>query len=302
MGARIALADGERPPLVIEGGPLQGIDLHMPVASAQVKSAVLLAGLRAEGSTLVRETAGVTRDHTERLLAAMGALIEVAGDGAARTVRVEPGPLSPLDVAVPGDLSSAAFVLAAAAIIPGSDVVVEGVGLNPTRTAFVDVLREMGADVEMHASGAENDVEPTGSIRVRSSNLRAIDVGAERVAGLIDELPLVGLLATTAQGVTEVRGAGELRVKESDRVTGLVTGLRALGADVQERPDGFAVRGPVALHGGECDGLGDHRLAMTFAVAGLVASGPVRVLGLEFAADSFPGFAEVLARLARGGP
>jgi 3-phosphoshikimate 1-carboxyvinyltransferase len=302
MGARIALGSGDRPPLVIEGGQLRGIDLDMAVASAQVKSAVLLAGLFAEGPTLVCETAGATRDHTERLLAAMGARIDVAGEGATRTVRVRPGPLSPLDLSVPGDLSSAAFVLTAAAIVPGSDVVVDGVGLNPTRTAFVDVMRAMGADIDVGANGRDGDVEPVGSIRLKGANLRGIAIGTERIPGLIDELPLVGLLGALAEGVTEIRGAGELRVKESDRIAGLVAGLRALGADTEELPDGFAVRGGAALHGGECDARGDHRLAMTFAVAGLVASGPVRVIGLGFAADSFPGFTGILARLAGGRP
>jgi len=268
------------------------------VASAQVKSAVLIAGLRADGRTVVREP-WRSRDHTERMLFAMGARIEAQ----AAEVRVERSALRPLETTIPGDPSSAAFLWAAAALVPGSDVTVEGVGLNPTRIAFVDVLRSMGAKADVEPTGEEAG-EPVGRVRVRHAGLTAMSIEAAAVPSLIDELPLVGLVATQAEGVTEVRGAEELRVKESDRIVGLVDGLRMLGADAHALPDGFVVRGPTRLHGSRVDGLRDHRLAMTFAVAGLVVADPVedpvRVDGLAFASDSFPGFTDVLRSLARG--
>ncbi len=297
MGARVGLADGDHPPIHVTGGRLRGIDYELPVASAQVKSAILIAALRADGETTVREP-WRSRDHTERMLGAMGADLQ-AKDG---WVRIEPSTLRPVDVTMPGDPSSAAFLWAAGAMVPGSDVTVEAVGLNPTRTGFLDVLRAMGADVEVAQTGEEAG-EPVGRVRVRHAGLSATSVEPAAVPSLIDELPLVGLLATQAEGTTEVRGAEELRVKESDRITGLVEGLRMLGADAEALSDGFIVRGPVRLHGGEVDGLRDHRLAMTFAVAGLVVSDPVadpvRVEGLAFASDSFPGFADTLRSLAR---
>jgi 3-phosphoshikimate 1-carboxyvinyltransferase len=295
MGARVGLAAGDCPPIHVTGADLQGIDYAMPVASAQVKSAILLAGVRADGATTVREPAP-SRDHTERMIAAMGARIE-ASDNA---VRVERSTLRPIDISVPGDPSSAAFLWAAAAMVPGSDVTVEGVGLNPTRVAFLDLLRAMGAVVEIERTGEEAG-EPVGRARVRYAGLSATALEPASVPALIDELPLVGLLATQAEGVTEVRGAEELRVKESDRIAGLVEGLDLLGADAEALPDGFVVRGPTALRGGSVEGRRDHRLAMTFAAAGLVASEPVHVEGLAFAGDSFPGFADTLRALAHGG-
>jgi 3-phosphoshikimate 1-carboxyvinyltransferase len=294
MGAEVGLVEDERPPIHVSGGGLSGIDYRMPVASAQVKSAVLLAGLLASGRTTVREPIP-TRDHTERMLAAMGARIGVA-PGAAW---VERGGLSPLDLVVPGDLSSAAFLLTAAAIVPHSSLTIEGVGLNPTRAGFLRILERMGGDVTIDPD-AECGGEPAGSILGRHARLRATLVGADEVPSAIDELPLIGLLATQADGVTEVRGAGELRVKESDRIAGLVRGLRALGADAEELPDGFVVRGPTKLRGGAPDARDDHRLAMTFAIAGLIADGPVRVDGISYADDSFPGFETVLGELTNG--
>jgi 3-phosphoshikimate 1-carboxyvinyltransferase len=295
MGARVATADGGRPPVGLRGGGLRGIDYAMPVASAQVKSAVLLAGLGASGPTTVREPVP-TRDHTERLLAAMGARVTTDERGTGRSVAVEPGSLAGVEVTVPGDVSSAAPLVAAAALVPGSDLTVAGVGLNPTRAGLLAVLSGMGAWIETETT---SDVggEPLGDVRVRHAPLQAASVGASDVPAMVDELPLLGLLATQAEGVSRVRGADELRVKESDRIAVLVAGLRALGADVEELPDGFVVAGPTPLTGGDLDSAGDHRMAMVFAVAALIAHGPVRVRGMESVGDSFPGFLAALQGL-----
>ena len=292
MGATVATAAGGVPPIGLRGGALRGIEYAMPVASAQVKSAVLLAGLRAEGPTTVIE--GVpSRDHTERMLGAMGASVAASeARGGRRRVRVEPSSLKAVELTVPGDPSSAAPLLVAAALVSGSDLTVAGVGLNPTRTGLLDVLRGMGAKIEAEDTSA--DVEPAGDVRIRHRALHGRDVGASEIPSMVDELPLLGLLATQAEGVTEVRGAQELRVKESDRIAVLVTGLRALGAHVEELPDGFVVTGPTPLHGADVNAAGDHRMAMTFAVAALVASGPVRVSGMQTVGDSFPGFMATL--------
>jgi 3-phosphoshikimate 1-carboxyvinyltransferase len=290
MGASVATTGG-RAPLTVTGGALVGTEHRLPVASAQVKSAILLAGLRAADTTTVIEPAP-TRDHTERLLDWLGLPLEREAD----RVSVRAGEPPPFETEVPGDPSSAAPILAAAAVIPGSDVSVEDLALNPTRTAFLDLLRRMGAAIEVVAADWPGP-EPLGRVRLQHRPLEAISIGPDEVPGLIDELPLVGVLATRAEGVTVVRGAGELRVKESDRIAGLVTGLRALGAEAEELPDGFAVRGPARLHGGACDALDDHRLAMALAVAGLAASEPVVVTGMASTGDSFPGFSETLAAL-----
>jgi 3-phosphoshikimate 1-carboxyvinyltransferase len=207
---------------------------------------------------------------------------------------------APFDLAIPGDLSSAAFLLAAAALVPASDLMIEAVGLNPTRTAFLDVLQQMGVTIDREA--LPGGPEPVGEVRVRrptETPLAPVTIGAARVPGLIDELPLIGVLATQADGVTEIRGASELRVKESDRIAALTAGLRSLGADIEEFDDGFAVRGPTALAGGPVDPRGDHRLAMAFAVAALGAKDSVHVEGIECVADSFPGFLETLGSLRR---
>ncbi|MGH7611738.1 MAG: 3-phosphoshikimate 1-carboxyvinyltransferase [Candidatus Dormibacteria bacterium] len=290
MGAWVQTAPGGLPPLRIEGGRLRGISYLPEVASAQVKSAMLLAGLGAEGPTSVSETVP-TRDHTERLLQAMGADLEVRDGAQGRTATVRPGSeLLPLHLEVPADASSAAVLAAAAALVPGSDVVLEQVSVNPGRTGFLEVLREMGAEVDIEPRSPDSAPEPWADVRVRHAPLKALRIERDQVPALIDELPLLGLLATCAEGESLVRGASELRVKESDRIAGLVRGLQALGADCEELPDGFVVRGPTRLGGGVCDAMGDHRLAMAFHLAGLRSQGKVHVLGLEFADDSFPGF------------
>jgi len=298
MGAKIHLGSGGRPPLAISGGGLQGIRHRSAVASAQVKSAVLLAGTMARGTTVVEEPLA-TRDHTERMLSRMGADISVQPRGLGCRVTLVPGALEPIRISIPGDASSAAVLAAAAAVVPGSDIVIEGVSLNPTRARFFELLRRMGVEVEMIPDeGGDFGAELAGSLRVVQRPIEGVLVDSAEVPFLIDELPLVGLLATQAQGVTEVRGAAELRVKESDRIHGLVVGLRALGATVEEKSDGFLVDGPSSLSGAVCDSQSDHRLAMTFAIAGLVAEGRTEILGAEYIPDSFPGFFECLGSIS----
>jgi 3-phosphoshikimate 1-carboxyvinyltransferase len=296
MGARLDLRDGRFPPFTIHGTELQGIDYELPVASAQVKSCVLIAGLLATGRTSVVEPQP-SRDHTERMMCAARVPLERDAD------RVTVWPADELEleeIVVPGDPSSAAFLAAAALVTPGSRVVLAGCGLNWTRTGFFRIAERMGAvivaDFE-EPTQAVPDTEPIGDVDIASSPLVATAVDAAEVPLAIDELPLVGLLGCFAEGETVVRGAGELRVKESDRIAGVVDGLRGLGADIDATADGFAVRGTGALEGGVIDARGDHRLAMLGAVAGLASRSGVEVVGMDAAAVSYPGFAAELARL-----
>lgn len=287
MGARAASTDG-RPPLRIEGGPLRGISWEMPVASAQVKTAILLAGLQAEGHTTIREPAR-SRDHTERLLPAFGVPVVVD-----RTVVSVKGgrPLRAVDLVAPGDVSSAAFLVVAALILPGSEVRIDNVLLNPGRVAFVDVLRAMRGDVSMETTSS--DPEPVGWIEARSSALRAVDIPPTWVPALIDELPALAVAGCFAEGRTTVAGAAELRLKESDRIGAIVEGLRAMGARIEERPDGFTVEGGAALRGGAVRSRGDHRIAMALAVAALAAEGVTEIEGGECVGVSFPEFPGIL--------
>ncbi|MER3398282.1 MAG: 3-phosphoshikimate 1-carboxyvinyltransferase [Chloroflexota bacterium] len=299
MGAQVMGRGGDRlAPLAIRGGNLRPITYRSPVASAQVKSAVLLAGLYADGPTTVIEPAP-SRDHTERLLKGLGVDVKTwAEPEAGFSVQVVPPKSLPaIKARVPGDFSSAAFWLAAAVVHPEAEVTVEGVGLNPTRTGFLDVLRLMGAEVEVRVTG-EAAGEPVGAITARSSRLRATEVGGSLLPRLIDEVPLVALVACFAAGTTVIRDAAELRVKESDRLAGVALGLGRLGAAVFERPDGLTITGPVRLTGADLDALGDHRLAMAWAVAGLIASGETRVLGAEAVGISYPDFWQTLEQLA----
>jgi 3-phosphoshikimate 1-carboxyvinyltransferase len=290
MGAEIAERNGRgRLPLAVRGRPLSGARHRLEVASAQVKSALLLAGLAAEGSTVIAEPLP-SRDHTERMLRAMGADLEIGGE-----IRLEPGPIGAIDVAVPGDLSSASFFLGLAAAA-GGEAVVEGVGLNPGRTGFLSLLERLGAEVVVETE--QDGIEPVGIVTVRSDGLRGIVVGAREVPGAIDELPLLAVLATQADGETRVTGAGELRVKESDRIAAIVAGLSAMGADVEALSDGFAVRGPVPLTGARLDALGDHRIGMALAVAASVARGDSLLVGAEWVDVSYPGFFDALAACA----
>jgi 3-phosphoshikimate 1-carboxyvinyltransferase len=289
MGVRVETMDG-RVPLVVEGGEVRAIDYQLPVASAQVKSAVLLAGLYADGRTTVVEPAP-TRDHTELMLAAAGARV-TRRPSSASVDRVERLRLGTIDV--PGDFSSAAPFLVAATLLAESELTVHGLGLNPRRTGLLEVLGRMGARIAVYNRRRAGG-EPVGDVEVRSSELVATEVTAEEVPRLVDELPLLALAAACARGDSVLRGAGELRLKESDRIDAVVTALRALGARIAERPDGWEVRGvPSRLRGGRMDARGDHRIAMLGAVAGLVSREGVAIEGAEVVAISFPGFFDLL--------
>jgi 3-phosphoshikimate 1-carboxyvinyltransferase len=296
MGAAISCRDGRLTPVRVEGAALHGISYRMPVASAQVKSCLLLAGLLADGSTEVIEPA-TTRDHTERMLSARGARIETEelrtvptrGGGPTRRITVSAADaLRGERIVVPGDFSSAAFLLAAAAVVEGSELRLSGVGLNPTRVGLLGILNRMGAPFEVE-EGPEA-VEPMGAIVARHGPLQATRVHAEEVPLAIDELPLVALLGCFAEGTTTVSGAEELRHKESDRIATVVDGLRGVGAEIEATEDGFVVDGTGELAGGFLDAHGDHRLAMLGAIAGLASREGVEVAGMEAAAVSYPGF------------
>ena len=300
MGAAIEARDGRFPPFVVRGTPLHAISYVLPVASAQVKSCVLIAGLAAEGTTIVTEPAP-SRDHTERMLA--GAGVDVRRDGADVSVSRADG-LAAQSLRVPGDVSSAAFMIAAALLVPDSRVLVRDVGSNWTRTGFLRIAERMGASIggqlepvpEAGARVASD--EPICDLEVQAGELRATVVEADEVPLAIDELPLVALLGCFAEGETIVRGAQELRVKESDRIAGVVDGLRALGATIEATDDGFVVTGGGGLRGGTIDAHGDHRMAMLGAVAGLASRDGVTVRGMDAAAVSYPGFEADLAALA----
>jgi len=295
MGAELhGQRDDTLPPLTVIGHtPLQGLVYTTPVPSAQVKSAVLLAGLRGDGRTTVRERVA-TRDHTERMLRARGVPVErsATDDGVAWTLeggtRVEA-----IDQVVPADVSAAAFWLVAGAIHPDAELTLRDVGVNPTRRAVIDLLRRMGADIEERPNGPASDPdvgEPIADLTVRSSSLRAIDLEPADVAAAIDEIPVLCLAATQASGTTTIRGAGELRHKESDRIAGIAAGLTALGASVEVEGDDLRIRGGARLHGGSADSLDDHRLAMTFAIAGLIGASPTAIGRPSSVAVSYPGF------------
>lgn len=285
MGAVVDGREGGRfPPLQVTGGSLHGIDYTLPVASAQVKGAVLLAGLAAEGETVVRE-ALVTRAHTEEMLALYGADLDV-GDG---VVRLRPSSLRAADVDVPGDPSQAAFWLVAACVVPGSDVTVEGVYLGPARNGFLDVLRRMGADLEVDPA--------TGDVRARHAALVGTDVAPDEIPGLVDEVPALAVAAAVADGPTRFLGAGELRVKESDRIATITSELGALGARVEAMPDALVLVGGDRFCGGRVRSHGDHRIAMAAAVAGLAGDGVTEVEGWDVVRTSYPGFEQDLASL-----
>jgi 3-phosphoshikimate 1-carboxyvinyltransferase len=285
MGAQLSARAGDRlPPLVIRGGSLRGIR-YGPVTRAQIKSAVLLAGLFAEGDTAVEEAAP-TRDHTERLLHAMGVDIRREGPG----VRLAPPEaLSPIDLEVPGDVSSAAFWLVAAAAHPDAELLLPSVGINPTRTGLLDVLANMGASIEILEERMVGE-EPVADLRVRSARLEGTEVSGDLIPRMIDELPALAVAAACAHGRTVVRDAAELRTKESDRIATLAAQLGRFGIAIEERPDGFAIEGGRPLRGARVSGHGDHRLTMALAVAGLLADGETIVDDAESVAVSYPAF------------
>jgi 3-phosphoshikimate 1-carboxyvinyltransferase len=296
MGAGVEAREGRFPPLTVRGAQLSGIDYELPVASAQVKSCVLIAGLLADGSTTVSERAP-SRDHTERLL--RRARVPFERDGLRLTVS-QVDELELDELVVPGDASSAAFVVAAATLVSGSRVVVKGLDLNWTRTGFLRIAERMGAVIlgDLEEPGTEADEEPVGELDVASAPLEGTVVEPAEVPAAIDELTLVALLGAFADGETVVRGAGELRVKESDRIAGVVEGLRGLGAEIEATEDGFIVRGDGSpLRGGVIDAHGDHRMAMLGAVAGLASSDGVEVVGMDAATVSYPGFERDLRAL-----
>jgi 3-phosphoshikimate 1-carboxyvinyltransferase len=300
MGAEIdgSGAGGARPPLRLRGrARLDPIDWTTPVASAQVKSAILLAGLAADGTTIVREPVA-TRDHTERMLRARGVTVRSANVEGAGVVSIDGGrSIAALDQLVPGDPSAAAFWLVAGAIHQDAQVGLDGVGVNPTRRGVIDLLRRMGASITERGEPDDGAGEPIADLVVETSELEGIEIGPAETAGAIDEIPVLCLAATQARGTTVIRAAGELRHKESDRIAGIIDGLGALGATITAHGDDIVVDGPSALRGATVDSLGDHRLALTFAVAGLIATGRTTIRGADSVAISYPTFFADLERI-----
>ncbi len=293
MGAAIdGRCGGSLAPLVIRGGGLQGMDYTLPVPSAQVKSAVLLAGLYAEGYTIVREKS-ISRDHTERMLRFLGGNIKTQKG----VITLKSSNLEGQEIEVPGDISSAAFFIAAAAAFEGAHLIVEKVGLNPTRTGIIDVLRDMGADIEfdrIHKSGGEE----IGDIIVRGRKLLGTNIDETIIPRLIDEIPVIAVIAAVAEGKTTIRGAGELKVKESNRITAMVTELKKRGVDIKELPDGMEINGPNEIRGGVAESYQDHRIAMAMAICGLFAKEPIKIKDPECIAISFPEFEEKLKQIS----
>ena len=303
MGATIMGRDGDRfPPLAIRGKPaLRGIDYTLPVASAQVKSALLLGGLFADAPTTIHEPAP-SRDHTERMLRALGIQLERISP---RDIRLEP-PDSAFSIqhsafCIANDFSSAAFFMVAALLMPGSEIRLERVGLNPTRTGLLDALTRMGASIEIENQGEEN-AEPLGDLVVRAEGLKGTEVAGDEIPRMIDEFPIFAIAATQARGETRVRDAAELRAKESDRISALTEELRKMGAQIEPYPDGFTIAGPARLCGARVDAHADHRLAMSLAVAALIAEGETTIEGWECVGDSFPNFAGLLQAACQDSP
>ncbi|MCL2336447.1 MAG: 3-phosphoshikimate 1-carboxyvinyltransferase [Firmicutes bacterium] len=295
MGAHVsARAGNSLAPLAIRGGGLRAMEYRTPVASAQVKSAVLLAGLFASGMTTVIEPA-CSRDHTERMLKYFGARVEV--DGPRVSIWGKPN-LTGKTITVPGDISSAMFFIAAGITAPEAELELLNVGVNPTRTGALDVLRNMGANITLH-NQREISGEPVADLKVRGSRLSGTEIGGEIIPKLIDELPVLAVVAALAEGRTVVRDAAELRHKESDRITAVVRLLTGLGADITERPDGFIIQGGRQLQGTSCESYGDHRIAMAAAVAGLSAQGTTTVKGAECVDISYPGFFDTLNSITK---
>lgn len=296
MGAQIWSRTGGLAPLAVQGQALRPIHYASPIASAQVKSCILLAGLATEGKTTVREPA-LSRDHSERMLRAFGAEILVDPDTCSATV-VGPARLIGQPVVVPGDISSAAFWLVAGAIAPGSDLLIQNVGINPTRTGILDALAQMEADITLE-NPREVAGEPVADLRVRGHDrLRACRIGGDLIPRLIDEIPILAVAAAFAEGTTIISDAAELRVKESDRLAVMATQLGRMGATVTERPDGLEITGGAPLHGTEVDSHTDHRIAMSLAIAALRAAGPTTIHRAEAAAVSYPGFVDTLRRVS----
>ncbi len=297
MGAEIWGRERDSlPPIAIRGGRLHGIDYPLPIPSAQLKSAILIAALFAEGKTTLQEPLP-SRDHTERMLRAMGADLKVSGNRITLTPRDTP--LSPLDMSVPGDISSAAFWLTAGAIHPNARVRIVNCGINPTRSGIIDVLKMMGANLKIENQRMEGG-EPIADISVESSRLHGVEIDGEMIPRLIDEIPVLAVAAMAAQGTTIIRGAGELRVKESDRIATTVEELSRLGGRVEGLPDGIVINGGMGPVGGHCHSHNDHRLAMALGVAALIARGETVIDGAEAVDVSYPGFWQDMERLSEG--
>ncbi len=294
MGANIqGRHDDALAPLAIHGGGLHGIDYKLPIASSQVKSALLLAGLQASSPTTLREPAP-TRNHTENMLAAMGADIAIDGN----TVMISPSTLNAQDIRVPGDISAAAFWMVAAATHPNATLEISGVGVNPSRAGVLEILRRMGADIQMN-NPREEGGEPAADIVVKSSSLEGIKISGDIIPNVIDELPVLAVAACFARGTTVIRDAAELRLKETDRITAMVQELRNMGAVIQELPDGMVIEGSASLNGTTCQSYGDHRVAMALAVASLLAVGETVIEGAECVSVSYPEFWEHLETVTK---
>ncbi|MEK4494361.1 3-phosphoshikimate 1-carboxyvinyltransferase [Ureibacillus sp. FSL W8-0352] len=295
MGAKInGRENGQYTPIAIQGTALKAIDYTMSVASAQVKSAILLAGLRAEGTTIVREKE-ISRDHTERMLQQFGAKIDVK-DG---VISLEGGQrLHGTHVDVPGDISSAAFFLVAGAIVPNSEIVLKNVGINPTRAGIIEVMQQMGANVTVDQE-LSDAAEPTATITIRTSNLKRTTIEGDIIPRLIDEIPIIALLATQAEGTTIIRDAEELKVKETDRITAVVTELKKLGADITATDDGMIINGPTSLKGAKLSTYGDHRIGMMAAIASLITDSPIEIDDADCIAVSYPTFFDHLDLLLK---
>lgn len=296
MGGKISgRGNASLAPLCVQGGKLKEIKYRIPVASAQVKTALILAALQAEGETILEESAQ-TRDHTERLLSEMGGKIQFSD----RKISVNPSPLKGINLYIPGDFSSAAFFLVAGLCVPDSKITLKRVGLNPTRTAFLKLLQRMGGDIQVISktiSAGNSFFEPEGDLVVSSSSLKAAEIFPEEVPNLIDELPIFAIAASQAEGVSKVTHAEELRVKETDRIRDLCLELRKMGVSIQELPDGFVIEGPSRLKGAEVFSHGDHRLAMAFTIGGLTADKETILNGSEVIDISFPNFFKLLDKL-----
>ena len=285
--------NGEYTPLAIRGGEIQGMEYHSPVSSAQVKSAILLAGVQAKGETTVYEP-DRSRDHTERMLRSFGVEVETFPEG----VRVKGGQklVSPGRIDVPGDISSAAFLMVAAAIVPGSHLLIKNVGVNPTRIGIIDVMKKMGASLQL-LNEREVNGEPVADIEVKYSSLQGVEIDGELIPRLIDEVPIIAVLASQAQGKTIIRDAAELKVKETNRIDTVVSELKKMQVHIEPTDDGMVIEGGHPLHGAICDSHGDHRIGMSIAIAGLVASGETGVENAESINVSFPGFFSLLQNI-----
>ena len=297
MGARfLGRNNSTLLPIAVQGGKLKPIEYDMPIASAQVKSSILFAGLFADGTTSVIEHS-VSRDHTERMMKYFGAKINISEDGHGRVVSVTGKPiLNACEITVPGDISSAAFFMVAAAAIPESDIVIKDVGLNPTRDGIIEVLQEMGADIKIISSEVRAG-EPVGDVRIRGGKLKGTVIGGSIIPRLIDEIPVLAVAAAVAEGKTIFKDAKELRVKETDRIAAVAKELAKFGVNIEEKPDGMIINGTKSLKGAVCDSHGDHRIAMAMAIAGLLAHGKTVIHGSDSINISFPGFEKTLQSL-----